>query len=164
TGATVGNPHVKVYNGKAIPTGAFNANPDSYLLASFFAYGLQFNVGVYVAVGDVDGDGYADIITGASAGNPHVKVYNGRAIAFGVFGIYPDGYLLDQFFAYDLQYNVGATVGAADFDGTGKAKIITGATAAPHYRVVSGNATGIKPPALFEGLSSNLQGGIFVGV
>jgi hypothetical protein len=165
TGATVGNPHVKVYNGQAIAQRTFNAgNPDASLLASFFAYDLSFNVGVSVAVGDVDGDGYGDVITGASTGNPHVKVYNGKAIAQGVFNYGPEYYLLDQFFAYDVQSNVGVVVGAADFEGHGKADILTGATGAPHYRVVPGNATGVLPPAILEGISSDLQGGICVGV
>jgi hypothetical protein len=29
--------------------------------------------------------------------------------------------------------------------------------------VVKGDATGIEPPALFEGIPNDLQGGIFVG-
>jgi hypothetical protein len=165
TGATVGNPHVKVYDGQAIAKGTFNgANPDASLLASFFAYGLNFNIGAYVAVGDVDGDGYGDIITGAAAGNPQVKVYNGKAIAKGLFSYGPEYYVLDQFFAYDLQTNTGVAVGAADVQGTGKADILTGATNVPHYRLIAGNATGINPPALLEGISSDLQGGICVGV
>jgi hypothetical protein len=165
TGATAGNPHVKAYNGQAIAQGTFNsANPDASLLASFFAYGLNFNVGATVAVGDVAGDGHGDIITGASTGNPHVKVYSGQAIAQGVFNDSPEAYVLDQFFAYALQGNVGVVVGAADFDGSGKADILTGATGTPHYRVISGTATGTNPPAILEGVSSELQGGICVGV
>jgi hypothetical protein len=81
TATASGNPHVKVFDGKAIATGAFNsANPDASLLAQFFAYGLNFNVGANIAVGDVNGDGYADIVTGASTGNPHVKVYSGKRL------------------------------------------------------------------------------------
>jgi hypothetical protein len=63
-----------------------------------------------------------------------------------------------------LNFNIGAAVASADFEGTGKFDILTGASAgAPHYRVVKGNATGTMPPALFEGIPSDLQGGIFVG-
>src|SRR5439155_16929620 len=62
-----GGPHIKVFNGA---TGA--------LIREFFAYGSNFTGGVYVAAGDVNGDGIADIITGAGAGGgPHGKVFNG---------------------------------------------------------------------------------------
>src|SRR5438477_54410 len=62
-----GGPHVQVVSGA---TGAG--------LASFFAYSTAFTGGVQVAAGDIDGDGKADIITGAGAGGgPHVQVFSG---------------------------------------------------------------------------------------
>jgi hypothetical protein len=161
TGATAGNPHTKVYSGKDIANGTFNPTGSSQL-AQWFPYALQFNVGAFVAVGDVNGDGFGDVITGATAGNPDVRVYSGKDIALGTFN--PSGSsLLTQFFAYDLNFNVGAAVGAGDFNGDGKAEILTGASAgAPHYRVVAGNATGTKPPALFQGIPGDIVGGIAV--
>ena len=48
------------------------------LLRSFFAYDQGFMGGVNVAAGDVNGDGKADIVTGAGPGaQPSVKVFNG---------------------------------------------------------------------------------------
>ena len=62
-----GGPLVKVWDGA---TGS--------LLTAFMAYDDKFRGGVYVAAGDVNGDGHADIITGAGqGGGPHVKVFNG---------------------------------------------------------------------------------------
>src|SRR5262249_61391407 len=124
----------------------------------------NFNVGAFVAVGDTNGDGFGDVITGASVGNPDVHAYDGKAIATDTFdGTHPDASQLTQFFAYDAGFNIGAAVAAADFDADGKAEILTGASAgSPHYRVVKGNATGTKPPALFEGLAAAIQAGIAV--
>jgi uncharacterized protein YkwD len=164
TGATAGNPDVRVYSGKDIANGQFNPNGSS-LLAHWFAYGLNFNVGTFVAVGDTNGDGYGDVITGASAGSPHVKVVDGRALATGTFDpVNPDASLLTQFFAFAMQVNVGAAVAAADFEGNGQFDILIGSSSgSPHYRVVPANATGVNPPALMEDIVSDIQGGLLVG-
>jgi hypothetical protein len=168
TGATAGNPHVKVYDGKAIAQHTFNGgNPDASLLAQFFAFGLQFNIGAFVSVGDVTGNGFGDVIVGAAAGNPQVKVYDGQAIANHSFnGGNPDASLLATFFAYGLNFNIGASVSAAAFDVSGPADILTGAAqGAPHYRLVRGLASGVQPPAEhgIDAIAADLTGGIRVG-
>ena len=61
-------PHVKVFDGA---TGR--------LLLSFFAYAPGYRGGVNVAAGDLNRDGFADIITSAGPGvGPHVKAFDGR--------------------------------------------------------------------------------------
>jgi hypothetical protein len=134
-------------------------------LFEFFAYGLNFNVGVFVATGDVNGDTFVDLITGASIGNPHVKVYNGQAFANGTFNNgNPDASLYTQFFAYQLQFNIGVSVGTGDTNNDGTDEIITGASSgAPHMRVVLGNSTGVLPPAVWEFFAVSVFGGIQVG-
>jgi hypothetical protein len=164
TGATVGNPDVRIYSGKDIAQGTFNATGAS-LLYQFFGYGLNFNVGAYVATGDVNGDTFVDLITGASAGNPDVRVYNGQAFANGTFnGNNPSASQSAAFFAYQQQFNIGVAVAAGDVNGDGVDDIITGASAgAPHLRVVAGNSSGTLPPAIYELFAIGITGGILVG-
>lgn len=177
TGALVGNPQVKVFDGRAIANGGINPTfPDASLLAQFFAYGLNFNVGVNVAVGDVLGNGFDDIITGASVGNPHVKIYNGQAIALRAFNTsFPDANLLTQWFAYGLQFNIGVNVAAGDITGDSIAEVVTGATRGnPHVKVYNGmafanrsfNPTSPDSSLLtqFFAYSANVDSGVFVGV
>ncbi|MFO0807861.1 MAG: SdrD B-like domain-containing protein [Gemmataceae bacterium] len=99
-----GGPHVKVFDGVT-----------GQLVRQFFAYDSSFTGGVYLAAADVNGDGVAEIITGAGEGGAgHVKVFN----TVGQFA---------EFFAYDLSFRGGVRVAAADFTGDGRADIATGA-------------------------------------
>jgi len=88
---------------------------------SYFAYGTP-KWGVNVSCGDIDGDGYDEIVTGAGPGavyGPHVRGWNwdnGPTIA-AIPGV--------SFLAYGTNRNgVNATCG--DIDGDGIDEIITG--------------------------------------
>jgi hypothetical protein len=134
TGAGAGGgPHVRTFTfNPAAPAGS-NITQFAGPLGSFFAYAPSFTGGVRVASADVNGDGRADIITGAGpGGGPHVKVFDSVT-----------GATIRSFFAYDPTFTGGVFVAAGDFDRDGKADILTGpgVGGGPHVKVFSG-ATG----------------------
>jgi hypothetical protein len=125
---------------------------DGEELRRFDAYHPAFSGGVFVAAGDVDGDGYADIITGAGAGGgPHVRVLSG-ADNSEIFG----------FFAYHPSFTGGVHVAAGDVDGDGHAEVVTGAGAGggPHVRILNGT-TGAELFGFFA-YHPHFSGGVFV--
>src|SRR5439155_17448706 len=69
-----GGPHVLVYDVQAAIT---NAAAGLGVLRSFMAYDPNFRGGVWVAAGDVHGDGRADLITGAGGAGAHVRLFDG---------------------------------------------------------------------------------------
>lgn len=90
---------------------------DGSLLAKFLAYSQDFYGGVKVSVGDLDGDGKKEIITGAGfGGGPHIRVFDGIGQPKINFG----------FFAFDKNLRNGINVGAGDTNGDGKDEIIAG--------------------------------------
>ena len=142
--ATSEAPHVRVFSGVG------NA-----VLFSFYAYTGGFSGGVFVAVGDVNGDGRIDIITGAgSGGAPQVERFEfttGNAVQTMSFNAYSDG------------FSGGVSVGVGDTNADGRPDIITGAGpgGAPHVRSFDGITD-----AVFESFSAfedEFTRGVFVG-
>jgi len=95
-----GGPNVAVFDGLS------GARVDS-----FFAYDPNFTGGVYVAAGNTQGTGRANIITGAGAGGgPNVKVFDGVSLA-----------VMANFMATDPTYTGGVRVGALGSNAIGNA-------------------------------------------
>jgi uncharacterized repeat protein (TIGR01451 family) len=106
-----GQPRVKVYSGK-----------DGSVLDDFLALDSSFTGGVRLAVGDVNGDGHADIVAAAGPGGPPlVEVFEGSDLAQGI--IRP----VLSFDAYDPSFTGGVYVATGDVHGDGIRKILTGA-------------------------------------
>src|SRR6266542_3797348 len=142
TGAGPGaGPHVKVFDGAT-----------SGVIHSFFAFAPGFAGGVFVAAGDVNGDGMSDIVVGADGGGaPHVKVFDGAT-----------GVELRSFFAFGVEFTGGVRVAAGDVNGDGFADIVTGAGpgGGPHVKVFDGH-TGAEIRS-FLAFTPAFTGGVFV--
>lgn len=125
---TRGNSHVKVIDGR---TGQD--------LRSFFAFnGFQF--GVRVAGGDVNGDGFADILVAAGQGStPVFRIFDGAS-----------GALLQESVAFAADFTGGINIASGDVDGDGFADTIIGAGRAgnPHVKVYSG-LSGVEIASFF---------------
>jgi SdrD B-like domain/FG-GAP-like repeat/Right handed beta helix region len=88
------------------------------LLRAFLALPPTFKQGLFVAAGDVNGDGKAEIITGLGPnGPPIVMAFDGAS-----------GAPVTAFLAFPPSLRGGVTVGAGDLNGDGKAEIIAGTT------------------------------------
>jgi hypothetical protein len=114
---SAGGPHIRIFDTSGIAKG------------EFFAFDKKMTGGVSLAVGDLDGDGRAEIVTAPASGtSPEVRVFDG------------EGRLLASFLAYAPVFGGGVSVAVGDVDADGRAEIITapGVGGGPHIRVFSG--------------------------
>jgi len=98
------------------------------LISSFFAYDKNLRGGVSVALGDVDGDGEIDLVTGAGYGDiPLVKVFT------------LSGVIKYSFLAYAENFRGGVEVAVGDLSGSGSNNIVVapGPGGGPHIRIFS---------------------------
>ena len=116
---------------------------DGHRLRRFRAFVGRFHVGIYIAAGDVDGDGRADIIVGAGeGGRPRVRIFSGAT-----------GKRIGEFFARRRNARLGVRVATGDIDGDGKAEIATagGAGAGPVvtiFRATGARVARLRPKGL----------------
>jgi len=133
-------PDVKIFNGDG-----------TQLLKTIPAYKKSFHGGVRVAVGDVDNDGSAEIITAPGAGmqKPVVEIFK------------MDGTLVSSITAYSNAFHGGVFVAAGDVNGDGKADIITGpGSGAPLVKAFQASGTLITS---LEAFASSMHKGVHVG-
>ena len=122
-------------------------------IANFFAYDPSFRGGAFVAAGDLNGDGKAEIVTGAGAGGgPHIRVFDAN------------GNGLQSFFAYSPTFTGGVTVAVGDTNGDGTAEIVTGPGAGGGPEVRTFNGQTVAPMSSFFAFDATFTGGVFVAV
>jgi hypothetical protein len=112
----------------------------------------HFNGGVYVTAGDVNGDGFTDVIVAqGEGGKSRVKVFSGA-----------NGSLLGSFRAYPGVFRGGVRVAAADMSGNGQADIIV-APGGPGRKAVKAidGLTGVVQ-ARWKPFRRPVSGGLYV--
>jgi uncharacterized protein YodC (DUF2158 family) len=163
-----GGPRLKVVDGS---TGE--------VIADFMVYEETFRGGVDIAVGDVNNDGFEDVMTGTGkGGGPRIRVIDGQSIADG--GIPEDTLpedlpdittggaggnfeVLYDFFPFEETFRGGVFVGAGDINGDDFADIIAGTGVGGGARVVvTDGATGEVIQNFFA-FDPSLRTGVRVG-
>jgi len=121
-------------------------------LSEIAPYAANFTGGVFVAAGDVNGDGVPDIVTAADiGGGPHVQVFSGTS-----------GQAISSFFAFDAAFTGGVRVGLIDADGDGKLDIVTGAGVGMPSQIKIWRGSDITVIDDFYAFDTTFQGGIYV--
>ena len=105
-------------------------NPDGSERFAFLAYPSGYTGGVFVATGDVTGDGVDDVVTSTGrGGTANIRVFDGKS-----------GSLVRSFFGYPPAFLGGVNVSVADVNNDGFADIVcgVGVGGGPNVRVFSG--------------------------
>lgn len=123
-------------------------------LTRYFAYEDTFRGGVHVSAGDVDGDGFAEVVSGTGVGG------GPRVIAWSL----KDQKALQDYFAYESSLRSGVQISVGDTNGDGFVDIFTGAGegGGPRVRLFDGKDLAVL--ADFFTFDQNQRGGVFVAL
>ena len=165
----LGGPRVALFDGKSLTGGG-----PTRVVNDFFAFpgddAVTLRNGVFVALGDVDGDGAADFVFGGGPGGaPRVfAVSGGKVLKLGVAAAQASP-LANFFVGGDAGDRGGVHVSASDVDGDGRADVLvgSGAGARSRARVYAGaQFAGPGEPAAYQDLdpyNAVLPAGVYVG-
>jgi hypothetical protein len=114
-----GGPRVVVFDGSTVSGTATPTTLDDFLAID----DSNFRGGVRLALGDINGDGTADLLVGAGfGGGPRIAAFDGASLAQGQqVKLFPD------FFAFEQGLRNGAYVSVGDVNGDGCGDLVFGA-------------------------------------
>lgn len=152
-----GGPRIAGFDGTSI-----GVNPRR-LFSDFFLFEDTLRNGAFVAVGDIDGDGFADIVGGGGpGGSPRILALSGKSLLTNAY------ITRANFFAGNLEDRGGVRVAVKNLDGDAKADIVVGAGEGSGNRVTGYLGSSIQPdgtPLSEFNLDAfpGFAGGVFVG-
>jgi uncharacterized delta-60 repeat protein len=142
-----GGPIVAVYDGAKLADGF---NNDAQISRFFGIEDKNFRGGARVAVGDVSGDGTADLLVSAGfEGGPRIALFDGTGIAPGTT---PPPKLIPDFFAFEPSLRNGAYVTLGDLNGDGQAELVFGGGPGGSPRVRAFDGKGLLAAGPFKSL------------
>jgi len=156
-----GGPRIAIFDGKSL---AMNVTFVK-LVPDFFLFEPTLRNGTFVASGDLNGDGFDDLVAGGGpGGGPRVFAIDGKSLL-------PNGNKVElaNFFSGDINSTGGVRVVVKDLDGDIFADIVaaSGDMAAPQIIQYAGK--GLVPNSIptelgqLPGLSVGSRGGFYVG-
>jgi len=155
-------PRVRIYDGKALAVGE-----TVEMVPGFLAFGWSMWYGVNVAVGDINGDGFDDLVVSLdNGGHTKVRVWSGTTISSNADTALNRLPTYQQFFANGLESRNGIRVVVRDIDGDGKAEVTTSAAggSASWLRVLSVTESDVEAlAALWPFGSTAALKGVYVG-
>lgn len=148
-----GGPRVAGYNGKSL-----GAGKPVKLFGDFFAFEQSLRNGIFVAIGDIDGDGKAELICGGGpGGGPRVTAFPGQLLLANVTT--PSV----NFFAGDINSRGGVRLAIANLDDDHRADLIVGSGEGDGSHITGYAGRAITLPLFDLDVYPGFNGGVFVG-